>query len=79
MLEEPKCSMRDCRWFLGVKQDDESEETERVVCEAFPDGIPAEIAYGDNPHLKPYPGDNGIQFEAEPKDVAEQALVLARG
>ena len=32
-------------------------------CVAFPDGIPYEIWIGDNKHTKPYPGDNGIQFE----------------
>ena len=41
----------------------ESEESEVVFCKAFPDGIPNEIAYGDNPHLEPYPGDHGIRFE----------------
>lgn len=33
------------------------------VCNAFPDGIPAEIWQGDNNHTKPYPGDHGIQFD----------------
>ena len=33
------------------------------VCEAFPDGIPKEIAFGDWDHTKPFPGDKGILFE----------------
>ena len=33
------------------------------ICEAFPDGIPAEIYSGHNKHTKPYPGDRGIQYE----------------
>jgi hypothetical protein len=55
MLQEPKCYTRGCKFFTGIKQDDGNEETERVVCKAFPDGIPDEIAYGDNLHDKPLP------------------------
>ncbi len=62
MLNVPRCALRNCKHFLGVKNDGD-EMTERVYCEAFPDKIPDEIAYGDNKHLEPYPGDNGIQFE----------------
>lgn len=63
MLDEPNCYKRDCKHFQGVKWLGEGEQTEVVYCDAFPEGIPREIAYGDNQHLKPYPGDNGIQFE----------------
>jgi|TARA_B100001964_G_scaffold237866_1_gene302219 hypothetical protein len=37
-----------------------------LVCKAFSiadGGIPNEIAYGKNLHLKPFPKDSGIQFE----------------
>jgi hypothetical protein len=37
---------------------------EFMACEAFPRGIPDEISTGEVDHTKPYPGDNGIQFEA---------------
>jgi len=63
MLMKPKCFARKCSHFTGVDQPDGTERTERVVCEAFPKGIPSEIAYGKNLHLKPFPGDRGIQFE----------------
>ncbi len=32
-------------------------------CAAFPDRIPDAIWKGENDHITPYPGDNGIQFE----------------
>ena len=42
------------------------EVDERNVCEAFLDGIPDEIAYGGNKHLKPLPEQkNDIVFEKE--------------
>lgn len=63
MLTEPNCYKRDCVRFQGVRQDEEREETERSVCKAFPDGIPEVIAYGNNLHLKLFPGDGGVLFE----------------
>ena len=64
MLLEPRCSERGCKHFRGVREDaDRSELSDRVICAAFPDGIPPEIAYGDNPHTEPVPGDHGIRFE----------------
>jgi len=46
-----------CSHYWGVGQ-----------CDAFPEGIPAEILAGDYDHQEPYEGDNGIQFES----IAEQ-------
>ena len=51
----------------GLKRHDGPETEDKVICEAFPDGIPDEIAYGDNPHTSPFPGDHGIRFEPEEK------------
>lgn len=62
MIQEPACSIRDCAHLLGVLQPTDEEASERCVCRAFPDGIPDEIAYGDNPHTKPYIGDRGITY-----------------
>ncbi len=61
MLVEPKCFSRECNNFLGASG--RKEIAQIVVCRAFPEGIPDEIAYGDVLHLESYPGDNGIQFE----------------
>lgn len=52
MIFEPKCFTRKCKHYLGVIQSDGTEMTEANSCEAFPDGIPKDIAYGNNKHLK---------------------------
>lgn len=72
MLKEPRCFTRRCRHFIGVDQPDGTELTERVICAAFPSGIPAEIAYGDNLHLRAFSGDHGILYEKGTFDVDEQ-------
>ena len=64
MIREPECSKRECKYYTGVKNDGD-ETTERVVCEAFPDGIPDEIAYGENDHTEPFEGDSGISFRSK--------------
>ncbi len=64
MILEPRCRKRGCRHFDGVIQPDGTEVTEMVVCTAFPNGIPDEIAYGANLHLEPLPNQgNDIVFE----------------
>lgn len=67
MIAEPRCFTRKCKYFIGVKNDGD-ETTERVVCKAFPDGIPEDIAYGDNDHFKLHKaqkGKNTITFEVD--------------
>lgn len=67
MLMEPKCYERACVHFLGALQPDNSEMTEVWNCKAFPKGIPAEIAYGNNQHIKPLPDQkNDIIYEKSP-------------
>ena len=50
----PQCYI--CRHYLDGKK-----------CSAFA-RIPDEILRGDNDHKKPYPSDNGIQFEEKPNE-----------
>jgi len=67
MLIEPKCWKRHCKYYIGVDQPDGTEVSERNVCEAFPERIPYEIAYGDDPHDKPFKGQkNNIVYEKGP-------------
>ena len=65
LMQPVPCSKGRCKHYAGVKQPDGTEATERHVCTAFPDGIPAEIVTGRNMHTEPYPGDGGIQYERE--------------
>lgn len=41
------------------------------ICEAFPDGIPDEIASGKNGHEETYPGDHGLQYDPIPEVAAK--------
>lgn len=63
MLFEPSCYIRACKHFIGVKKNGNPEVAEILVCKAFPNGIPDEIAYKGNEHTAPYKNDNGIRFE----------------
>ena len=67
MIVTCKCWERECIHYLGVKQDDERESTERHICKAFPNKIPTDIVIGKNLHTKPVDGDNGIQYEGPEK------------
>ena len=63
---KPQCVIRGCGHYAGVAQPDGTEETERHVCMAFPDGIPDRIAYGDDLHLEIAEDQRGeIVFEVD--------------
>jgi hypothetical protein len=74
MLAEPNCFTRRCINFIDVentkKPQDKKSTVDGVIlsCKAFKKGIPREIAYGKNLHLKPVKGDNGILFEKAKSD-----------
>ncbi len=65
MITEPNCRKRGCSHYIGIINDGD-ETTERPACEAFRNGIPADIAYGDDKHRKVRDDqDNEIVFEKE--------------
>jgi hypothetical protein len=55
--------------WLGCFECKHLRPDEGAVCDAFPQGIPIEIASGQIDHLEPRKGDHGIQFEPR-KDQA---------
>jgi hypothetical protein len=64
MLAEPNCYTRSCIHNVRVIQPDGTEMTERPACDAYPNGIPEDIAYGDDLHLEVRDDqDNEITFK----------------
>lgn len=59
MLAEPNCSKRSCIHFLGHDRLNGTDESLVHVCRAYPDGIPDEIAFGDDLHLEAKLGQVG--------------------
>jgi hypothetical protein len=67
MLVAPECYIRKCKNYLGVLQPDGTEMTETNYCSAYPESIPADIAYGKDKHLKVRDDqDNKFVFEEDP-------------
>jgi len=66
MIAEPRCFTRGCKHFIGVSQPDGEETSERVICAAFEEQIPDDIAYGNNLHTVTLVGQgNKIVFESK--------------
>lgn len=66
MLVPPNCFKRKCKHFEGVDSSEDGEEF--LVCSAFPEfeGIPSEIAYGEDKHSEVRPDQVGdFVFEEE--------------
>ena len=55
-----------CARFQGI-----SGEPVRARCEAFPEGIPPEIAFDQHDHREAFPGDHGIRFKEKEPDAGE--------
>jgi hypothetical protein len=73
MIKTPRCFERECKHFTGVIG--RWERDQLVACAAFPEGIPDDVAYGDNLHLEPIDGDHGIQYEHR-SDLRDNNSVL---
>ena len=48
----------------------------RFTCVAFPRGIPEPIMAGRADHRRPYAGDGGIRFEADPDAMPELVAAM---
>jgi hypothetical protein len=56
-----------CARFLG-------NDAKGAICQAFPDGIPADIVLAGYDHRRPYPGDQGLLFELDERPEAGDHL-----
>ena len=54
MIYRSAANCRHCKNYLGEQK-----------CRAFPEGIPEPLNAGEHLHREPYPGDQGILFEAK--------------
>lgn len=63
LLLRCNCQERKCKHFIGELFDNQNDLM-LDLCNAFPSGIPDEIAYGDELHIQPLAGqENNIVFE----------------
>ncbi len=66
-FEESNCSKRRCVNYIGMRELMNGDESaSKNICVAFMFGIPDNIAYGDELHLKPIINQrNNIVYEEE--------------
>jgi hypothetical protein len=67
---------KNCMHYLGVSQPDGTEMSEKVICRAFPGGVPSMVLVNKVDHRKPIEGDNGLLWtpihnEKHPIDLAD--------
>lgn len=71
MIQEPRCTERNCKHYLGVSGGSD-EKDQRPICEAYKKAIPDDISYGRSLHLVVRADqDNEIIFERG-KDIFER-------
>ena len=83
MLMTSKCYERQCKYYIGIIQPDGTEMTETNMCGAFPDGIPEDIAYGDDKHdgvrkgqAKPYTYEKDKDWENHWENIPKEDMEL---
>lgn len=64
-LDGTRRSSDNCNWC-------QHKFRRRDACAAFPERIPDEIWTGRHTHRTPYPGDHGIQFSGEVKEMTAE-------
>ncbi len=76
LIGPSRCFERECRYLTGIidvpnlAADCITDGAHRWACPAFPDGIPDDIAYGDNLHERPDPRQEGA-LVFEPFEASE--------
>ena len=73
MIKAPICWERHCRFYIGIKSDDECELNERTYCHYYPDGIPDGIIL-EEVECEYY--KNKMGAEPDPEDEPDEEAQL---